>query len=131
MKALSLTQPWATLVVTGAKQVETRSWSTRYRGPLYIHAAKGFPKYAKDFAREHYGNPAVLPYIVHGAIIGRVYLLDVRPTEYMLSRISQKERLYGDYASGRFAWILTNAEVLEPMPCRGALGLWNYKARDG
>lgn len=77
MKALSLTQPWATLVATGAKQIETRSWSTKYRGPLYIHAAKGFPAYAREFAHEVYGNPAVLPYIPMGAIVGRAYLLDM------------------------------------------------------
>lgn len=41
MKALSLTQPWATLVSLGAKKIETRSWSTPYRGKLLIHAAKG------------------------------------------------------------------------------------------
>lgn len=41
MKALTLTQPWATLIAIGAKQIETRSWTTRYRGPLAIHAGKG------------------------------------------------------------------------------------------
>lgn len=41
MKILSLTQPWATLVSLGAKKIETRSWSTPYRGKLLIHAAKG------------------------------------------------------------------------------------------
>jgi hypothetical protein len=41
MKALTLTQPWATLIAIGAKHIETRSWSTSYRGPLAIHAAKG------------------------------------------------------------------------------------------
>lgn len=40
MKALSLWQPWATLIANGAKQIETRSWSTSYRGPILIHAAK-------------------------------------------------------------------------------------------
>lgn len=44
MKALTLTQPWATLVAIGAKRIETRSWATSYRGPLAIHAAKGFGK---------------------------------------------------------------------------------------
>lgn len=47
MKALTLTQPWATLVAIGAKKIETRSWSTTYRGPLAIHAAKGFPDTAQ------------------------------------------------------------------------------------
>lgn len=44
MKALTLTQPWATLVAIGAKQIETRSWFTSYRGPLAIHAAAGYGK---------------------------------------------------------------------------------------
>lgn len=43
-KVLTLTQPWATLVAIGAKHIETRSWPTSYRGPLLIHAAKGFGK---------------------------------------------------------------------------------------
>ncbi len=41
MKALSLLQPWVTLVILGVKQIETRSWSTAYRGPLLIHASRG------------------------------------------------------------------------------------------
>jgi hypothetical protein len=40
VKALSLWQPWASLIPLGTKTIETRSWSTRYRGPLAIHAAK-------------------------------------------------------------------------------------------
>lgn len=40
MRAISLWQPWASLVVLGAKKIETRHWSTNYRGPLLIHAAK-------------------------------------------------------------------------------------------
>ena len=92
MKALSLTQPWATLVASGRKQVETRSWTTSYRGPLLIHAAKGFPVYAREFALIVYGNPAVLPYLPLGAIVARAYLLDVRRTESMLTRITAKER---------------------------------------
>lgn len=40
-KVLTLTQPWATLIAIGAKHIETRSWPTKYRGPLLIHAAQG------------------------------------------------------------------------------------------
>ena len=43
MKALTLWQPWASLIAVGAKTIETRSWSTAYRGPLLIHAAKRRP----------------------------------------------------------------------------------------
>lgn len=41
MRAITLTQPWASLVAIGAKRIETRNWATRYRGPLAIHAAAG------------------------------------------------------------------------------------------
>lgn len=47
MKALTLHQPWAALMAAGAKRVETRSWATKYRGLLAIHAAKAMPSYAK------------------------------------------------------------------------------------
>lgn len=40
IKALTLYQPWATLIAIGAKKIETRSWDTKYRGPLAIHASK-------------------------------------------------------------------------------------------
>jgi hypothetical protein len=43
VKAITLWQPWAQLVALGAKRLETRSWSTKYRGPLAIHAAQAFP----------------------------------------------------------------------------------------
>ena len=125
MKALTLIQPWATLVATGAKKIETRSWYTSYRGPLAIHAAKGFPAYAREFAGEVYGNPAILPYIPLGAIVAKAYLLDVRSTNYGIG-LSDKERSYGDYSPGRFAWILTNIQWLEPIPAKGALGLWEW-----
>lgn len=53
MKALTLTQPWATLVAIGAKRIETRSFQRSYRGPLAIHAAKTFPWDAQTFANEN------------------------------------------------------------------------------
>lgn len=126
-KCLSLTQPWATGVALEVTGWETRSWSTKYRGPLGIHAAKGFPRWAKDFARtEHVlgrlpGDPLPL-----GAIIAVVDLLDVLPTGEAIFDTSAIERLWGDYSPGRFAWRLGNIRKLEqPIPCKGALGLWS------
>src|SRR4029079_15712213 len=77
MKVLSLLQPWATLVVMGVKQIETRSWSTAHRGPLLIHASKG--KAGEIFAHE----PPFKKYIPSfkqlpfGYIIGKVALTNV------------------------------------------------------
>lgn len=60
MKALTLTQPWASLVAIGAKQIETRSWSIKYRGPLAIHAARHFPRIAQDFTYEKIARDCLL-----------------------------------------------------------------------
>lgn len=50
MRAISLWQPWASAIALGSKRIETRSWSTSYRGPLAIHAAKSWTNVQKLFA---------------------------------------------------------------------------------
>jgi len=62
VKALSLTQPWASLVAVGAKRIETRSWRTPYRGALAIHAAKRFPADARDFTYTKMARESLVPY---------------------------------------------------------------------
>lgn len=52
MKALSLLQPWATLIDVGAKTIETRSWPTSYRGLVAIHASKGFPGECRELCED-------------------------------------------------------------------------------
>jgi activating signal cointegrator 1 len=133
MKTLSLLQPWASLVVSGIKRIETRSWSTRYRGPLLIHASQGktgglvvqqppFYKYIQDFNE--------LPF---GSIIGKVWLQSVlrmdqlflRPEE--INRLSVEERAFGDYSGNRYAWILEQPVRFSlPTPVRGSLNLWEF-----
>lgn len=137
MKALSLTQPWASLVACGAKQIETRSWETLYRGPLLIHASKGFPRWARETAEEDdFRNalsgllPSQLPL---GALLCRVELVGcVRTTEVDKLRVAGiipkvQEITFGDYSEGRFAWGLKLVErFTDVIPAKGALGLWNY-----
>lgn len=128
MKALTLTQPWATLVATGKKRVETRSWRTGYRGPLAIHAAKGFPAEARRYA-EHEHTLGRLPSpLPRGAVLCVVDLVDCRPAEEVALDISSLERLYGDYGPGRWAWLFEELEPFDtPVPAKGALGLWNWE----
>lgn len=133
MKALSLTQPWATLVVTGEKRIETRSWSTRHEGVIAIHAAKSFPRLAQEICvnedvfnealrRHGYLFPSDLP---TGAIIGTARLIGCRRTEDISAQLSTQELEFGDYHEGRFAWFLSDwIAIPETIPCRGALGLW-------
>ncbi len=126
MKALTLTQPWATLVATGMKRVETRSWRTGYRGPIAIHAAKGFPAAARRFAEGESALGRLPLRMALGAVVCIVRLVDCRPTEEVFE-ISALEQLYGDYTPGRWAWFLEELEAFEePIRVRGALGLWNW-----
>ncbi len=136
MKALSLTQPWATLVAIGAKRIETRSWSTSYRGEIAIHAAKGFPRWAKDTMDEEPFRSVLSGYDItsgnetqgnlpRGAIVAVADILSVLATDDPALKLTPKESAFGDYTPGRFAWLLVYIRQLdEPIPCRGALGLW-------
>lgn len=127
---LTLTQPWASLVALGKKHVETRSWSTNYRGPLAIHAAKGWTEddriYAAGLARRGVLPRADLP---RGCVIGLARLVDVVPTmiAFGLPQWSEDEAEFGDFSDGRFAWVLDDVvELVKPQPARGSLGLWKW-----
>ena len=126
MKALSLTQPWATAIARGVKTVETRSWSTRFRGQIAIHASKGFPADARDFASVEHTLGRLPSSVPLGAIIAVATIVNVVQTEEIESQVDEIERLYGDFSRGRFGWILEDVIALpKPIPCRGALSLWD------
>ena len=140
MKALTLTQPWATLVALQAKRLETRSWRTSYRGPLAIHAAKSIPKstsllccqepfrtalQAGGYKPENSttNNPFGLPL---GAVIAVAILTDIQSIT-LENQPPELEHSFGDYTPGRFAWILQNIYPLpNPIPINGTLGLWEW-----
>lgn len=133
MKALSLTQPWATLVVTGEKQFETRSWKSNFKGLIAIHAAKSFPKSAKDEIYHSVFHNALAKWgfdaasLPLGAIVGTVEIVSYHQTELIDAHIvGLKEIHFGDYSEGRWAWRLRNPKILKnPIPCKGSLSLWN------
>lgn len=75
MKALSIKQPWAWLILNGGKNIENRTWNTKFRGRFLIHASKQEDKWAmKHFQLIGLINPDDM---IHGAIIGSVELVDV------------------------------------------------------
>jgi len=137
MKALTLTQPWATLVAIGAKQVETRSWNTNHRGIIAIHAAKGFPNKAKRLVETKPVTEALShspEYLRPGVCLGRIIAIaeidGVFSTNYAseVYKLSEQERAFGDYSPGRFGWKLKNVRRLKvPIEVKGALQLWNWQ----
>jgi len=136
MKALTLTQPWASLVDLQKKKLETRSWYTSYRGELLIHAAKGYPVWARNLAWQPHFRKALGPLSDMEALptaqaLCIVNLVACVPTTalHKLQAInfsaSAEEIPFGDFAEGRFAWALEYVRHLDPpVPMRGALGLW-------
>ena len=135
MKTITLIQPYATLVAIGAKKIETRSWQTNYCGPLAIHAAKGFPQWAKDFAWSPpvsvmLGRDYVYPL---GQVVAVCNLVGVWSTllldKLAAHTVSDQERRFGDYSHGRFAWMLQNIKALDPpIAAKGSQGFWNWEA---
>lgn len=150
MMAISLWQPWAWLVACGAKSCETRSWPTKYRGPIAIHAAKRFiglemlkilqsPDWVHwlRVAREH-GVPVdesrrLLGFggLARGKIVAVAHLDDVVQINPLTKPLSYQEVAFGDYTTGRFRWDLRDVHALkEPIPCRGRQGLWRLDSAE-
>lgn len=131
MKAISLWQPWATLVAIGAKRFETRSWRPKYRGLLAIHAAKRMDVLLKEYClqdpfylelREAGYEISNLPL---GAIVAVVKLIDIQPVNKIRDSLRFNEKAFGNYADGRYAWQLELVKRLEkPIPMNGAQALF-------
>ncbi|MEI9966013.1 MAG: ASCH domain-containing protein [Caulobacteraceae bacterium] len=130
MKALSLWQPWASLVAAGVKLHETRHWSTPYRGPIAIHAAKTLDVAgAPDLlCRAVFGDywSRLLPL---GMVVAVAELTACRPTERIADHLSRADLAAGNFSRGRFAWRLDKVRALKrPMPAVGRQGLFNWIA---
>ena len=129
MKALSFWQPWAELVVIGAKKYETRSWNTNYRGPLLIHASRKFSKDDQELCRHWpFCEFVSVPHLLQrGAIIGSVDLVDCLNTNAWVTH-DRVEQAFGNFSRGRFAWKLKNpVRFNKPIAAKGKLGIWEFR----
>lgn len=134
MKAITLWQPWATLIAIGAKRFETRSWPTSYRGPIAVHAGKRAPGDLElNLMLSLLANGRIpgLPAIDDlplGVVVATAELVDcVRMTGEMVRRQAELELDVGDWRTGRYAWELANVQALAtPITARGAQGLWEW-----
>lgn len=117
--ALSVRQPWASLIIWGLKTVEIRTWSTKYRGPLFIHAAKR----ADDagMRRFYLDEPPC------GCLIGMVDLVGVdKVTPTAWKELAGSHLQIEPFVRGLYAWHLENARPLPvPIPYRGDRGLFD------
>jgi hypothetical protein len=114
VKALSIRQPWAWLIVTGYKDTENRSWRTNYRGSLFIHAGRAIDPTSLDQIEGRYGLRIPAKKLLRGGIIGAVELVDV-----------VKEHSSRWFDGGGFAWVLANPNPLGFIEVSGRLGLFD------
>ena len=111
MKALTICQPYASLIITATKRVENRSWATAYRGPLVIHAGKSTAWITED-------SEFALP---RGVILGTVDLINC----VCLREYEKKYDSDDQWANGPWCWVLRNPQLLPHIPYRGAQGLFD------
>lgn len=104
MKALSVRQPWASLIADGVKTIEVRSWPTKHRGPLLICAGK----------RPYESLPV-------GVAVCIVEVIDCRPFVHGVD--DDAAQCEGDV--GDFAWVLGSVGLIKPFPVYGKLGLFD------
>jgi activating signal cointegrator 1 len=135
MRALTILQPWADLIMSGAKRVENRTWPTKYRGRMYVHAGK---------SREALVTKTVdgVEVCIHtgkrvedmrfGYVLGVVVVLDCIPIEELRGNsVPSKypELQAHQYAEGPFCWVLAENPVhIGPWPYKGAQGLFDINS---
>jgi len=103
MRAISLHQPWASMIARGDKTIETRYWATSYRGDLLICSTKK-PEY---------------PGLPLGKALCIVQLMNCR----RMTKADEKRAQCTIY-SGAFAWELDNIRRIEPFAVRGSQGFY-------
>lgn len=119
MKALSIRQPWAWLILNGGKDVENREWPTRYRGRVLVHAAKGMTRdefqSAAIFAFGRIGMASLPPMdnLQRGGIVGSVEIVDC------------VQRSSSHWFVGRYGFVLRDPVLLPFTPWRGQLGFFD------
>jgi activating signal cointegrator 1 len=138
--ALTLWQPWASLIQIGVKPFETRGWATAYRGPLAIHAGtdrrglalcRGEPEIEQALADAGYlltFSPRDIDRgwraVPLGSIVAVADLVQCWRAEDIVAEDLADP--FDDYSPGRWAWHLHRVQALpEPIKCKGLQGLWH------
>lgn len=112
VKALSIQQPWAHLIVTGQKDIENRSWHTNMRGRILVHAAKRIDMQAYDHLKLFYKLPPV-KYLERGGIVGGVEIVDC---------VKESD---SEWFEGPHGFVLKNAVKFKFVPLKGQLNFFN------
>ncbi|MEA5619522.1 ASCH domain-containing protein [Cronbergia sp. UHCC 0137] len=132
MKALSLWQPWASLIPHYLKRVETRTWGTNYRGDLLICASARDTREQELFFHEKI-KPIVRDKLTYndfpfGVAVAQVTLVDcLVMTQELIDSQSSLEKMMGNWQIGRVAWVFENIRSITPFEVKGKQGLFDVE----
>lgn len=118
VRALTVRQPWGWAIAYGGKTVENRSWTTRWRGILYVHAGAGLDRERLPSVASLTGRPQdeIEAELVRGAIVATARLADVHACDGSCSPWA---------TPGSLHWVLADVRPLgAPVPATGAQRLW-------
>lgn len=130
-KALSIRQPWAWAIINAGKDIENRSWPTKFRGPVCIHAAQGMTRDEfNGFVRTIHGVSIVRPFptgatvpspseLPRGGIIGVAEIVDC------------VEASDSPWFFGRYGFVLRNVRAVPFIPVKGTLQFFDWRGRVG
>ena len=125
MKAITIKQPYASLIAEGIKTYEFRTWKTKYRGELLIHAGKGIDKKAmKKFAKYNLDCPT-------GCIIAKVNLVDcvLIDDEMKKKLLKENDLVYENVSKSNeihYGFKLENVKKIDKIYINGKLSFWDF-----
>ena len=123
MKCLSVSQPFADLIIQGKKTIELRNWNTNFRGEFLIHAPIKIRK--EDCKRLKISKK-----LITGAIIGKAQIIDVKKYETKSQIKNDRKQHFASnhFQNKRYGFVLKNAKPFRiPIPYKGKLGLFEVK----
>ena len=127
MKAITIKQPFASLIAAGIKEYEFRTWKTNYRGEILIHAGRGVDKKAMSkFSGYGLEYPS-------GCIAAKAVLVDCIQVDDVFRKLLAKKNpaVYHSIVKHKewegYAFKLEKVERVEPIPAKGKLSIWEYE----
>jgi len=126
--ALTISQPYASLIASGEKWIENRRWETKYRGSLAIHAGKGTQYLDRAQLAEY---PSGVVAVCHLVSCFRLADLDRLAERLATVGLTVDAVRAHEHAEGPWCWLLRDVRRLRaPAVCRGAQGLWRWTPSD-
>jgi hypothetical protein len=129
MKALTISQPFASLIADGDKWVENRTWGTNYRGLLAIHAGQG-TQYLSRSELAKYTSGVIAVATLFACMPFDSILQLGRSTPIQASFLTIGDVLDHEHTNGPWCWILRDVRKLQPIEIGGAQGLWEWEEPD-